>query len=55
MWTHDATVRTAYWIGSLDEWATFRIGAGSRFSVTLSPIDRSRPAGPEVLSADLGS
>ena len=47
--------RTAYWIGSLDEWATFRIGPGSRFSVTLSPSDRSQPPGPEVLSADLGS
>ncbi len=49
------TGRTAYWIGSLDEWATFRIGPDTRFSVALSPIDRTRPSGPEVLSADLGS
>lgn len=47
--------RIAYWIGSLDEWATFRIGSNTRFSVTLSPIERRRPSGPEVLSADLGS
>ncbi|MEO5704154.1 MAG: anti-sigma factor [Candidatus Limnocylindrales bacterium] len=47
--------RTAYWIGSLDEWATFRIGPDTRFSVTLSPIEGRRPYGPEVLSADLGT
>ena len=47
--------RTAYWIGSLDEWATFRIGSDTRFVVTLSPIERRRPSGPEVLSADLGT
>lgn len=47
--------RTAYWVGSLDEWATFRIGPSTRFSVTLSPLDKSRPSGPEVLSANLGA
>lgn len=47
--------RTAYWIGSLDQWATFRIGPDTRFVVTLSPIDGGRPSDPEVLSANLGS
>jgi hypothetical protein len=47
--------RTAYWIGSLDEWATFRIGTDTRFAVTLSPIDGGLPSDPEVLSADLGA
>jgi anti-sigma factor RsiW len=47
--------RTAYWIGSLDEWATFRIGPETRFVVTISPIDGGRPSDPEVLSANLGS
>ena len=47
--------RTAYWVGSLDEWATFRIGPDTRFVVTLSPIGDHRKPGPEVLSANLGS
>jgi hypothetical protein len=47
--------RTAYWIGSLDEWATFRIGPDTRFAVTLSPIGGGASNDPEVLSADLGS
>jgi hypothetical protein len=47
--------RTAYWIGSLDEWATFRIGPDTRFAVTLSPIGGGSASDPEVLSAALGS
>lgn len=47
--------RTAYWIGSLDEWATFQIGPATRFAVTLEPVDGSGRTGPAVLSADLGS
>lgn len=46
---------TAYWVGSLDQWATFRIGPDTRFVVTLSPVGGGGPAGPEVLSANLGS
>lgn len=47
--------RTAYWVGSLDEWATFRIGATTRFAVTLQATDATSFAGPVYLSADLGS
>jgi Anti-sigma-K factor rskA len=47
--------RTAYWVGSLDEWATIRIGPNTRFAVTLEPVDGSRLSGPIVLSADLGA
>jgi hypothetical protein len=46
---------TAYWIGSLDEWATFQIGPGTRFVVTLEPASGQGRSGPAVLSADLGS
>jgi hypothetical protein len=46
--------RTAYWVGSLDEWATFRIGATTRFAVTLQEADATSFAGPVYLSADLG-
>jgi hypothetical protein len=47
--------RTAYWVGSLDEWATFRIGPNTRFAVTLPPPGTSTFSGPIYLSADLGS
>jgi hypothetical protein len=46
---------TAYWIGSLDEWATFRIGPTTRFVVTLEPAGAQDRIGPAVLSADLGA
>ena len=46
---------TAYWVGSLDEWATIRIGPSTRFAVTLEPADGTRLSGPIVLSADLGA
>lgn len=46
---------TAYWIGSLDEWATFQISSTTRFVVTLEAADAEQRAGPAVLSADLGS
>lgn len=47
--------RTAYWAGSLDEWATFRIGPNTRFAVTLQAADTTGFSGPIYLSADLGS
>jgi Anti-sigma-K factor rskA, C-terminal len=46
--------RTAYWIGSLDEWATFRIGPDTRFLVTLQERTAEDIVGQVVLSADLG-
>jgi hypothetical protein len=46
---------TAYWIGSLDEWATFQIGPATRFVVTLEPVAAQDRTGPAVLSADLGA
>jgi hypothetical protein len=46
--------RTADWVGSLDEWATFRIGPGTRFAVTLQEVGATTIAGPILLSADLG-
>lgn len=47
--------RTAFWSGSLDEWATFQIGPDTRFVVTLEDAGSQVRAGPTVLSADLGS
>lgn len=47
--------RTAFWSGSLDEWATFQIGPDTRFVVTLEDAGAQVRAGPTVLSADLGS
>ena len=47
--------KTAYWVGSLDEWATFRIGPTTRFVVTLAQAGDTRLSGPIYLSADLGS
>lgn len=47
--------RTAYWVGSLDEWATFRIGPDTRFAVTLPQPGSNTFSGPIYLSADLGS
>lgn len=48
---------SAYWIGTLDEWATVEIGPESTFLVSLEP-NGSGPftrTGPAVLQADLGS
>lgn len=47
--------RTAYWVGSLDEWATFKIRPNTRFVVTLPQPGDTRLSGPIYLSADLGS
>lgn len=45
---------TAFWNGSLDEWATISLDAVGTFGVSLEPI--AAPAGnPAVLAAELGS
>lgn len=46
---------TAYWIGSLDEWATWEISPETQFVVTLEAADAQDRTGTPVLSADLGS
>ena len=46
---------TAYWVGSLDEWATWEIGPETQFVVTLEAADAQDRPGTPVLSADLGS
>jgi hypothetical protein len=51
----DFAGQTAYWIGSLDSWATFQIGPSTRFVVTLEPAASTTRTGADVLSADLGS
>ncbi len=47
--------QTAYWVGSLDEWATFQIGPTTRFVVTLEPAGSTDRTGADVLSANLWS
>jgi hypothetical protein len=46
---------TAYWVASLDDWATWEIGPETRFVVTLEAIGTQARSGPTVLSADLGA
>jgi len=48
---------TAYWVGSLDAWATFEIGPNTTFRVTLEPpgADPKTRSGPIVLEASLAS
>jgi hypothetical protein len=48
---------TAYWVGSLDEWASFEIGPSTQFRVSLEPpgADPSTRSGPVVLEAALGA
>jgi hypothetical protein len=48
---------TAYWVGSLDEWASFEIGPDTTFRVSLEPpgADPNTRAGPIVLEAALGA
>jgi hypothetical protein len=43
---------TAFWNGTLDEWATISFEAGGTFGVSLEPV--AGPAGnPAVLVAEL--
>jgi hypothetical protein len=48
---------TAYWVGSLDEWASFEIGPTTKFRVSLEPpgADPATRTGPIVLEAALGA
>ena len=48
---------TSYWVGSLDEWASFEIGPTTAFRVSLEPpgADPKTRSGPIVLEAALGS
>ncbi len=43
-----------YWTGSLDDWATISLGAGSTFGISLEPVLGSTGS-PAVLAAQLGS
>ena len=47
----------AYWVGSLDEWASFEIGPTTMFRVSLEPpgADPDTRSGPIVLEAALGA
>ena len=48
---------TAYWVGTVDEWASFEIGATTTFRVSLEPpgADPAKRSGPIVLEAALGA
>jgi hypothetical protein len=48
---------TSYWVGSLDEWASFEIGPTTAFRVSLEPpgADPKTRSGPIVLEAALGA
>lgn len=46
---------TAYWVETLDEWATWEIGPETEFIVSLEAADAPSRSGPIVLSADLAS
>jgi hypothetical protein len=48
---------TSYWVGSLDEWASFEIGPTTVFRVSLEPpgANPAKRAGPIVLEAALGA
>ena len=46
---------TAYWVGSLDEFATWDFGPETHFVVTLEAADAQVRSGTPILSADLGS
>lgn len=46
---------TAYWVGSLDELATWDIGPETQFVVTLEAADAQVRAGTPILVSDLGS
>ena len=48
---------TAFWVGSVDEWASFEIGPSTLFRVSLEPpgANPARRSGPIVLEAALGA
>lgn len=45
---------TSYWTGSLDEWATTSLTAGSRFGISLEPASGS-VGNPAILAGELGA
>jgi len=47
----------SYWIGTLDEWATFQVGPDTKFIVSLEPdgATKAKREGPTLLEADLSS
>jgi hypothetical protein len=51
----DFAGRTAYWVGSLDEWASISLEPGTHFIVSLEPSDASNQTrtGSIVLDAEL--
>jgi len=53
----DFALGTAYWVGTLDEWAAFDIGPDTLFRVSLEPpgADPAARSGPIVLEAALGT
>ena len=51
----DFAGQTAYWVASVDEWATWEIGPTTRFVVTLEPAAGTERTGVTILAADLGS
>lgn len=46
---------TAYWVASLNEWATWELGPTTHFVVTLQHAGDQTRAGPAVLEAALGA
>jgi hypothetical protein len=46
---------TAYWVKSVDDWATWEIGPSTQFVVTLEAVDAQARTGNPILSAHLGS
>jgi len=46
---------TAFWVASLDEWATWELGPTTKFVVTLEPANGTLRTGPAVLVGDLAS
>jgi hypothetical protein len=53
--TMDFAGNTAYWVATLDSWATWEIGPETQFVVSLEAGDAAVRAGDVILSADLGS
>lgn len=51
----DFAGRTAYWVGTLDAWATWEIGPTTQFLVTLEAAAAQARTGAPILSADLGT
>lgn len=46
---------TAYWVASVDQFATWEMGPGARFVVTLEAAGAQQRTGPAVLEAELGA